>query len=162
MSKKQIHKIIHMKKIIMAILVMAGISATAQDHNMKGKRGDMKDLTPVQIATLQTKKMTLALDLNESQQAKIKTILTEDATTRKAKMEERKANKEDGKKVLTADEKYAMQNERLDHQIARKEQMKSILNTDQYEKWVKMDARKKMRGKGKNRGDKKEKRSSKQ
>lgn len=146
----------------MAILVMATISVTAQDHNMKGKRGNMKDLSPEQAATLQTKKMTLALDLNESQQSKIKTILTEDATARKAKMEERKANKEDGKKVLTADEKYAMQNERLDHQIARKEQMKSILNTDQYEKWVKMDARKKMRGKGKNRGDKKEKRSSKQ
>ena len=151
-----------MKKILMAILVMATISVTAQDHNMKGKRGNMKDLSPEQAATLQTKKMTLALDLNESQQSKIKTILTEDATARKAKMEERKANKEDGKKVLTADEKYAMQNERLDHQIARKEQMKSILNTDQYEKWVKMDARKKMRGKGKNRGDKKEKRSSKQ
>ena len=146
----------------MAILVMATISVTAQDHNMKGKRGNMKDLSPEQAATLQTKKMTLALDLNESQQSKIKTILTEDATARKAKMEERKANKEDVKKVLTADEKYAMQNERLDHQIARKEQMKSILNTDQYEKWVKMDARKKMRGKGKNRGDKKEKRSSKQ
>ncbi|WP_299800782.1 hypothetical protein [uncultured Maribacter sp.] len=151
-----------MKKILMAILVMATISVTAQDHNMKGKRGNMKDLSPEQAATLQTKKMTLALDLNESQQSKIKTILTEDATARKAKMEERKANKEDVKKVLTADEKYAMQNERLDHQIARKEQMKSILNTDQYEKWVKMDARKKMRGKGKNRGDKKEKRSSKQ
>lgn len=162
MSKKQIHKLINMKKIVMAILVMAGISATAQDHNMKGKRGDMKDLTPVQVATLQTKKMTLALDLNESQQAKIKTILTEDATARKAKMEERKANKEDGKKVLTADEKYAKQNERLDHQIARKEQMKSILSTDQYEKWVKMDSRKKMRGKRKDHGDKRAKRSSKQ
>jgi hypothetical protein len=162
MSKNQIIKIINMKKILMAILVMATISVTAQDHNMKGKRGNMKDLSPEQAATLQTKKMTLALDLNESQQSKIKTILNEDATARKAKMEERKANKEDGKKVLTADEKYAMQNERLDHQIARKEQMKSILNTDQYEKWVKMDARKKMRGKGKNRGDKKEKRSSKQ
>lgn len=151
-----------MKKILMALLIMATISVTAQDHNMKGKRGDMKDLSPEQAATLQTKKMTLALDLNESQQSKIKTILTEDATARKAKMEERRANKEEGKKVLTADEKYAMQNERLDHQIARKEQMKSILNTDQYEKWVKMDGRKKMRGKGKNRGDKKEKHSSKQ
>ncbi|WP_405413003.1 hypothetical protein [Maribacter sp. Asnod1-A12] len=145
-----------MKKLIMAILVMAGISATAQDHNMKGKRDSMKDFTPEQVATLQTKKMTLALDLDESQQSKIKTILTEDAAARKAKMEERKSNKEDGKKVLSADEKYAMQNERLDHQIARKEQMKSILNTDQYEKWVKMDHKNKNRGKS----DNKEKRSS--
>ena len=35
-----------MKKLIMAILVMAAISVTAQDHTMKGKRGDMKNLTP--------------------------------------------------------------------------------------------------------------------
>lgn len=149
-----------MKKILMAILVMATISVTAQDHNMKGKRGDLKDLSPEQVATLQTKKMTLALDLNESQQAKIKTILTEDATARKAKMEERKASKEDGKKVLTAEEKYARQNERLDHQIARKEEMRSILSADQFEKWEKMSHRKKMRGHGKDKGYKKGKRSS--
>ena len=150
-----------MKKILMAILVMATISATAQDQN-KGKRGDMKDLSPDQVASLQTKKMTLALDLNESQQAKVKTILTKDATARKAKMEERKASKDEGKKVMTSEEKYAKQNERLDHQIARKEEMKSILTADQFEKWEKMNHRKKMRGHGKDKGDKKGKRLSKQ
>ncbi|WP_324025451.1 hypothetical protein QSV08_19945 [Maribacter sp. BPC-D8] len=151
-----------MKKIVMAILVMAAISVSAQDHNMKGKRGDMKDLSPEQVATLQTKKMTLALDLNESQQAKVKTILTKDATARKAKMADRKASKEDGKKVLTSEEKYAKQNERLDYQIARKKEMKSILTADQFNKWEKMSHRKKMRGHGKDKGDKKGKRSSKE
>lgn len=149
-----------MKKLVMAILIMAGITATAQDHQRKGKRGDMKDLTPEQVATIQTKKMTLALDLNKSQQGKIKAILTEDATARKTKMEERKAQKYEGKKVLTAEEKYAMQNERLDHQIARKEQMKSILDDEQYEKWEKMDHRRKMRGK--NNEGRKGKRSARQ
>ncbi|MDP5061887.1 MAG: hypothetical protein NWP64_08215 [Maribacter sp.] len=150
-----------MKKILMAILVMATISATAQDQN-KGKRGDMKDLSPDQVASLQTKKMTLALDLNESQQAKVKTILTKDATARKAKMEERKASKDEGKKIMTSEEKYAKQNERLDYQIARKEEMKSILTADQFEKWEKMNHRKKMRGHGKDKGDKKGKSPSKQ
>ena len=75
-------------------------------------------------------------------------------------MEERKAQKEEGKKVLTAEEKYAMQNERLDHQIARKEQMKSILDDEQYEKWEKMDHRRKMRGK--NNEGRKGKRSARQ
>lgn len=138
---------------------MAAISVTAQDHNMKGKRGDMKDLSPEQIATIQTKKMTLALDLNESQQTKVKTILTKDATARKAKMEDRKASKEDGKKVLTSEEKYTKQNARLDYQIARKKEMKSILTADQFEKWEKMSHRKKMRGHGKDKGEKKAKRS---
>ena len=146
----------------MAILVMAAISVSAQDHNMKGKRGDMKDLSPEQVATLQTKKMTLALDLNESQQAKVKTILTKDATARKAKMADRKASKEDGKKVLTSEEKYAKQNERLDYQIARKKEMNTILTADQFDKWEKMSHRKKMRGHGKDKGDKKGKRSSKE
>lgn len=146
----------------MAILVMATISVTAQDHNMKGKRGDMKDLSPDQVASLQTKKMTLALDLNESQQAKVKTILTKDATARKAKMEERKASKDEGKKIMTSEEKYAKQNERLDHQISRKKEMKSILTADQFEKWEKMNHNKKMRGHGKDKGDKKGKHSSKQ
>jgi len=148
-----------MKKLVMTIIIMVGITATAQNHNTKGKIGDIKDLTAEQVATIQTKKMTLALDLNESQQEKIKTILTQDATARKAKMEERKANKEVGKKVLTTDEKYAMEITRLDRQIARKEQMKSILNDEQFIKWEKMDHRRKMRGKGKDKRDNKGKRS---
>tara|TARA_R110000823_G_scaffold31224_1_gene89104 strand:+ start:73 stop:522 length:450 start_codon:yes stop_codon:yes gene_type:complete len=133
-----------MKKLVMTILVMATISVSAQDHNMKGKRGDMKDLTPEQMATLQTKKMTLALDLNESQQSKIKSILTEDAKTRKSKMEAYKASKDEDKKVMSADEKYARQNERLDHQIARKNEMKSILTPEQFQKYEKMSHRKNM------------------
>ncbi|WP_143057776.1 hypothetical protein [Maribacter orientalis] len=147
-----------MKKIVMAILVMAAISVTAQDHNKKGKRGDMKDLTPEQVATLQTKKMTLALDLNESQQSKIKSILTEDAKARKSKME---AFKEESKKVMTTDEKYTRQNERLDHQIARKKEMKSILTPEQFEKYEKMSHRKDMRGHIKREGGRKGKRTEK-
>ncbi|SEK71784.1 hypothetical protein SAMN04488008_10222 [Maribacter orientalis] len=142
----------------MAILVMAAISVTAQDHNKKGKRGDMKDLTPEQVATLQTKKMTLALDLNESQQSKIKSILTEDAKARKSKME---AFKEESKKVMTTDEKYTRQNERLDHQIARKKEMKSILTPEQFEKYEKMSHRKDMRGHIKREGGRKGKRTEK-
>ena len=161
MSKKQIHKTINMKKIVMAILVMAAISVTAQDHNMKGKRGDMKDLTPEQVATLQTKKMTLALDLNESQQSKIKSILTEDAKARKSKMKGYKASKEESKKVMTTDEKYTRQNERLDHQIARKKEMKSILTPEQFEKYEKMSHRKDMRGHIKREGGRKGKRTEK-
>ncbi|KKN80126.1 hypothetical protein LCGC14_0333190 [marine sediment metagenome] len=160
MSKKQIHKTINMKKLVMAILIMAGITASAQDHSKRGNRGDMKDFTPEQIATIQTKKMTLALDLNDSQQVKIKKILTEDAKTRKSKMTERKASKEEGKKVVTADEKYAMANERLDHEIARKKEMKSILNDDQFEKWEKISSKKKMRGHNKEKSGKDRKRAS--
>ena len=140
-----------MKKLVIAILVMAGISAVAQDKDMMGKREAMKNLTPEQVATLQTKKMTLVLDLNESQQAKMKSILTADATTHKAKMEALEIRKEEGVK-MTADEKFSIQNERLDHQIARKNEMKSLLTEDQYAKWEKMNHGRRMHDKGKREG----------
>ncbi|TLP74399.1 hypothetical protein [Maribacter sp. ACAM166] len=147
-----------MKKLVMAILVMAGLSATAQDHNIRGKRHAMKDLTPDQTATLQTKKMTLSLDLNESQQSKMKSILTEDAKTRKSKMEGFRAHQEEGSK-MTAEEKYTMQNERLDYQIAHKKEMKSLLTNEQFEKWKKMNHSKKTMHKSNREGRKKDKRS---
>lgn len=133
-----------MKKTLMAIIVMAGFSVMAQDHNMKGKRNTMNDLTPEQVATLQTKRMTLALDLNDAQQAKMISILTADAKSHKTKMETFKARKEKGEK-MTAEEKYSIQNERLDHKIARKKEMKSLLSAEQYVKWEKMKQRKRGR-----------------
>lgn len=143
LSKEQIKLQIDMKKLVMTIFVMAGISAMAQDQNMEGNRGSMNNLTPEQIATLQTKKMTLALDLNDSQQVKIKAMLIQDAGTRKTKMQENKAFRKEGEK-MTADEKFAMQNERLDHRIELKKEMKSILTEEQYSKWEKMKHKNRM------------------
>lgn len=135
-----------MKKLMIAILLMAGISAMAQNHERKGKRYAMKDLTPDQVATLQTKKMTLILDLNASQQSKMKSMFTEDAKTRKAKMEEHMNRKEEGGSI-TADEKFAMQDERLDFEIERKKEMRALLTPEQYEKWEKMKLKKRMQHK---------------
>ncbi|SHJ94603.1 Spy/CpxP family protein refolding chaperone [Pseudozobellia thermophila] len=126
-----------MKKVFVIVLCMVGLTAMAQ----KGERGNrgMKDLSPEQVATLQTKKMTLALDLTQEQQAKIQAINLEQAKERKAKMEERKAAREKGEaKKPTAEERYAMQNERLDKMIAHKAEMKKILSEEQYQKWQKM------------------------
>jgi hypothetical protein len=109
----------------------------------------MKDLTPEQMATLQTKKMTLALDLTEAQQAQVKALHLENAKMRKTKMEERKAQKEEGEaKKPTSEERYAMTNARLDHQIAQKAELKSILSDEQYAQWEKMDHRKGKHRKG--------------
>ncbi|MGJ8735101.1 Spy/CpxP family protein refolding chaperone [Zobellia laminariae] len=127
-----------MKKIILALVCMVGLTAMAQREKGHGRDG-MKDLTAEQIATLHTKKMTLALDLTSAQEQKIKAINLEDAKERKAKHEERKAQKEEGeRKKLTSDERYAMQNAKLDKMIARKAEMKKILSAEQYEKWQTM------------------------
>ncbi|MUH35479.1 hypothetical protein D9O36_06480 [Zobellia amurskyensis] len=128
-----------MKKIIVALVCMVGLTAMAQREKGHDRDG-MKNLTAEQIATLQTKKLTLALDLSSAQQQKIKAINLEEAKERKAKFEERKAQREEGeRKKPTSEERYAMQNEKLDKMIAHKAEMKEILSAEQYEKWQKMN-----------------------
>ncbi len=143
-----------MKKLAIIALMLSGITMTAQRH--EGKRNDMQDLTPQQAATLQTKKMTLALDLNPTQQKELESILVSNAVLRKAKIEKQKASKEEGN-PLSKEEKFAMQNERLDHMIAHKAEMKKLLTTEQYGKWEKMRHKK---GPGKKRNSKDTKRPS--
>ena len=129
------------------MLVMASITVAAQRDEMRGRENSMKDLTTEQIATLQTKKMTLSLDLNEEQQKKMKSLITTHVAARKAKMEAQKVKKENREKP-TAEEKYAMQMERLDAKIAQKREIKALLTEAQYSKWEKMQRRKGKHRKG--------------
>jgi len=131
---------------------MGNNTMAQREHHEGGHR--MNDMTPEQMATLKTKKMTLALDLTEAQQTKIKALQLEDAKMRKTKMEEHRAQKEAGEaKKPTSEERYAMTNAHLDHQIAQKAEMKKILSDEQYSKWEKMQHRRgrhgmERRGKG--------------
>lgn len=135
-----------MKKALLAFVMMWGLMAFAQrGDGHKGRLAHWKDMTPEQIATLQTKKMTLALDLSESQQREIQKINLENATDRKAKMAEWKAKKESGEMTKPAtEEQYAKKIALLDRQIAHKEKMKQLLSKEQYEKWADMHSKKTM------------------
>lgn len=127
-----------MKKVIIALMLFTAGIAFAQRGEKDG-RDRMKDLSPEQIATLQMKKATLALDLTKGQQSQMKTFLMEKAKMRKTKMAERKAQKENGEtKSLTAEERYTRSNERLDQKIAEKARLKEILSEEQLIKWNKI------------------------
>ena len=139
-------------------LLLSGLTAMAQKEERKDRRDAMKDLTPEQMATLRTKQMTLALDLNEAQQAKLKSLFTSNAAERKSKMEAHKARKENGEK-MTSEERYTLQNERLDHQIAQKKEMKALLTDEQYAKWVKMQYKRGKHRKGKHRRNNEDRKS---
>ncbi|KAB8151720.1 hypothetical protein EZY14_017615 [Kordia sp. TARA_039_SRF] len=138
-----------MKNILYALAILFTVNLAAQEHpEHGGRKGKMKahkeflqSLTPEQHATLQTKKLTLALDLSAQQQAKVLTLQTKKATEHKAKMEAHKAMKEKGEKP-TAEQRYQLMNERLDAQIAYKKSMKKILTNEQYERWEKMQLHK--------------------
>ncbi len=146
-----------MKNIIYALAILCTLHIAAQEGTDKTDRKEMrkekgkefmKDLSPEQMAQLQTKKMTLALDLSENQQKRVLVLHTEAAKVRKQHMELREAKKEKKEKP-TKEEKYAMMNAQLDAKIAFKKSMKEILTADQYEKWEKMHAHKGKRKRGK-------------
>ena len=125
-----------MKNIFLLALALLTFQANAQEQKREMRKAKMeaaKKMTAEEIATIQTKKLTLHLDLDKSQQDKVYNIHLEQAKKRKAKMEKLKALKEKGKDVKP--DRYKMMNDRLDAQIALKKQFKEILTPDQYKKW---------------------------
>lgn len=129
-----------MRKLAFAILLMIGMGAMAQKTGPeKGDRNYRDKMSPEQMATLQTKRMTLALDLTDAQQRQVQGLNVENAIRREEKMKEIKIKKEKGElRKLSQEERYNLQLAMLDHQIAQKNKMKKILDKDQYAKWEKM------------------------
>ncbi len=150
-----------MKKILIIAVALLALQVTAQEQqrersNKQGKSLKMMDLSAEDAAALQTKKMTLHLDLNKSQQAEIKKINLENATKRKAMMAERKARKESGEiQKPTQEQRLEMVNTKLDRKIAMKAKMKNILDKEQYTKWEKAQMQNTKNGKNKKKGLKK-------
>lgn len=122
-----------MKSIALALLVLVGTMSFAQPqkrgHEQHPKMDKMDEMSAEHIATLKSKKMTLQLDLSETQQAKVYELILESTAKKKAQ----KANRPDGKP--TKEQRFEMQNKRLDDKIAFNKSLKSILNDEQYAQW---------------------------
>ncbi|WP_340077840.1 DUF4890 domain-containing protein [Leptobacterium sp. I13] len=135
-----------MKKLVsLLVLLFLAFSMTAQERGQKKEREyrkhrveRFKDFTPEQMATLRTKRMALALDLNESQQGAILTLNTQMEEKRKHHMEERKAFRESEEKP-SVEARYEKMNEMLDERLRLQQEMKQILSAEQYETWKQQD-----------------------
>ena len=129
-----------MKKVIItAVLLVVGMTVFAQRGGHHGqKRAMAKDLSIEQLATLRTKKMTLALDLTEKQQQQVMQLNVENVKFKRTKMEERRGEKKDRDEKPTAEERIAIENQKLDRQIAQQEKMKKKLDDDQYQLWKRL------------------------
>ena len=123
-----------MKKLFVLALLIVGTTIVAQERNRKHPGHEMEQFTPAQQSQLMLKKMTLELDLNDSQQKEMSTIISENMAKKEAHKAEMKAMKEKGTKP-TNDERFAMMMKMLDEQIANKKRMAKILNPKQFEKW---------------------------
>jgi hypothetical protein len=131
-----------MKKLALIVLLVVGFSTYAQEVKQDRKGGEREKLSPEQRNQLQLKKMTLELNLNETQKKEMGKLIAEQSSKREAAMAERKASKEKGVK-LTADERFKMQSQRLDEEVAMKEKIQKVLTADQFKKWEDMKKEKK-------------------
>lgn len=146
-----------MKKLALIVLLVVGLSTYAQEGKKQERQGaDRERLSPEQRNQLQLKKMTLELNLNESQQKEIAKILEEQSAKRQAEMATFKANKDKGVKP-TAEERFAMKNKKLDEAIAVKAKVQKILTPEQFKKWedMKKENRENMKERMEKRRDKK-------
>ncbi len=147
-----------MKKLAsLALISLMSISAFSQ-HGERTHRES--DLTPTQKATLRTKKMALSLDLNENQQKQILVLQTDMAVKHAKNKETHKARKEEGKKP-SKEERFAFMNAKLDEKLAYQNQMKKILNGEQYDQWKKHHHKRKAKKSQKMRKAKKERKERK-
>ena len=132
-----------MKKLVMILIAVATLQASAQDQKREMKRQNMESKTPYspeEMAQLQTKKMTLHLDLDDKQQKEMSAVLLKQAKLRQSKREAYfESMKKEEKKSLSKEERFKMANERLDNQIETKKTMKTILSIEQFDKWEKMN-----------------------
>jgi len=124
-----------MKKLVVLLVIMIALSSSINAQG-NGKRG-IQNFTPEQIATLQTKKMAMLLDLNQEQQTSIFDFQKNQAMVRQAmrkSMLERKLNG----KTLSSDELFQLKSSRLDRMQQHKTAMQKILNQEQFTKWQTM------------------------
>ncbi|RXG11340.1 hypothetical protein DSM03_1188 [Leeuwenhoekiella aestuarii] len=135
-----------MKNLIAILALFVSVTALAQRgcHQERIKR--MMNTTPEELAEMQTKRLTLALVLDDKQQKDIYDLELATAKERKANWEQRAAKMKarDGEKPSEQEreaihkdrkEKYAAM---LDKQIAHQEKMQNILNEEQFDQWRKL------------------------
>jgi len=140
-----------MKKILVIAIALTSLQGIAQERQ-RGQRQEirkeraqtLRNLSPDQAATLQTKKMTLQLDLSDAQQKEIYKMNLANAKNRQAKMDAAKKMRKSGEK-LSKEAKYELTNERLAQQIANNKKLKSILTQEQFDKLQKASKQKQMK-----------------
>ena len=130
-----------MKKILLlSLLSIVCFNSFSQNKKQLGNK--LKSFSAEQIATLQTKKLVLSLDLNLKQQNEIFNVFLEEVKFKKTKRGEINERKSNSKEGLSSDEIFDMMNEKLDHQIALNNKMKTILNKEQFLVWQELKTRK--------------------
>ncbi|MGB0836591.1 MAG: hypothetical protein ACPGRE_00715 [Flavobacteriaceae bacterium] len=115
--------------IIALVCIVFTSSMQGQQHRT-AKQG--RDLNPEQKAEMMALKMTLALDLSDSQTKEVEEIFL-DSSKELHKLKEQKKNAEQ----LSQEDRYALRVSFMEQKIQVQRSLKKVLNEDQYEQWKK-------------------------
>ncbi|GAA0872399.1 hypothetical protein GCM10009117_15460 [Gangjinia marincola] len=135
-----------MKPTMIILAAFLSITTMAQSQQ-RMKRQQQTTMSIEERAAINSKKLTLALDLNESQQAKVQELLTTHLTIQKAQREEREGKTSEELAADAAERKEA----RLDAKISLQNNMKEILTPEQFERYQEMQLERDSRNKGRKR-----------
>lgn len=119
-----------MKNAMTIFMVLASFTITAQSKLSESKphrQETKKNLTAEQKAELHSKKLTLELDLTDSQQKEIKQLFLDHKKDKSVYSKNRKE--------ISSEEKFESKKANLDQRIALKRELQRILTKEQYEKW---------------------------
>lgn len=114
---------------ILALVLLLTVTVNAQ-RQQNQRNGNGLNQTPEQIATLQSKRMALALDLDKKQLDAVYKLMKENAIDREKLRSERQNSTQQNRP-----QRFDLKNSRLDKQLANKAEMKKILSSEQYQKW---------------------------
>jgi len=129
-----------MKNLICILILVFATTFSTQAQKKRGRKGS--EMTTKQQATLKVKRMTLALDLNATQQKEIMALMMTKIDAVKEMKAVKKENKKSEKRP-SADAIFTMKNKYLDAQIMMKNKMKQILTAVQFQKFEKLAKTKK-------------------
>ena len=132
-----------MKKLMIILLLGSSLLSFGQKE---GKQKKMyEDFSTEQHAILQTKKMALELDLNDNQQ---KQMLDLNKKWAEVKVKKRAEMKSLNKEEMSSTDRFNHMNTMLDEKLAHQNELKKILNEDQYMSWKKSSNQMNNRSKG--------------
>ena len=131
-----------MKKVIVIVVLLGGMINFAQKRKADF-RADKKELfTLKQKAVLKAKKMTLDLDLTDSQQQELVKIFSVDEMKKEVARKDIKSKNRTEDKENTPD-LFALKNRNLDSKIELNRKLKEILSEEQFKKWKLISSHKK-------------------
>ncbi|WP_264565299.1 hypothetical protein [Flavobacterium sp. N3904] len=128
-----------MKNLIIALVLVMGISGFAQEATPKPNRANIEKMTPEQRQQKHLAYLTKELGLDVKQQEAVGKILAE----KSAKAQDLKAQKDTRKASgdrMTTEERTAFKNTMQAEKADTEAKMKSVLSADQYQKWIDLRA----------------------